>query len=57
MFRAGEPLKRPECAGLMDEAEHDVLGFTDAYNTIRPHSGVAFQTPWQRLNNLFGNDT
>jgi transposase InsO family protein len=31
--------------------------WTDAYNTIRPHAGIAGLTPWQRLNNLLGNDT
>ena len=30
--------------------------FIDAYNTERPHSALAFQTPWQRLNNLLGNN-
>jgi transposase InsO family protein len=34
-----------------------MTGFIDAYNTERPHSALAFQTPWQRLNNLLGNDT
>ena len=29
----------------------------DAYNTSRPHSALAAQTPWRRLNNLLGNDT
>lgn len=28
----------------------------DAYNTTRPHSALANQTPWLRLNNLLGND-
>jgi transposase InsO family protein len=28
----------------------------DAYNTQRPHSALANQTPWLRLNNLLGND-
>jgi transposase InsO family protein len=28
----------------------------DAYNTQRPHSAIANQTPWLRLNNLLGND-
>jgi transposase InsO family protein len=28
----------------------------DAYNTLRPHSSIAHQTPWLRLNNLLGND-
>lgn len=31
--------------------------WTDAYNTIRPHAGIAGLTPWQRLNNLLGNDS
>ena len=30
--------------------------WTDAYNLTRPHAGIAGQTPWQRLNNLLGND-
>ena len=29
----------------------------NAYNTQRPHSAIANQTPWQRLNNLLGNDS
>lgn len=33
-----------------------MIPFIDAYNTSRPHSALAFQTPWQRLNNLLGND-
>ncbi|MCW5718839.1 MAG: IS481 family transposase [Bauldia sp.] len=28
-----------------------------AYNTRRPHSAIANQTPWLRLNNLLGNDS
>ncbi|MEQ9836365.1 MAG: IS481 family transposase [Roseitalea porphyridii] len=28
----------------------------DEYNTKRPHSAIANQTPWLRLNNLLGND-
>jgi transposase InsO family protein len=28
----------------------------DTYNTQRPHSALADQTPWLRLNNLLGND-
>ena len=31
--------------------------WTDAYNLSRPHSGIGFVSPWQRLNNLIGNDT
>jgi transposase InsO family protein len=29
----------------------------DGYNTKRPHSAIANQTPWRRLNNLLGNDS
>jgi transposase InsO family protein len=31
--------------------------WTDAYNLTRPHAGIGGITPWQRLNNLLGNDT
>jgi len=31
--------------------------WTDAYNTTRPHAGIAGLTPGQRLNNLLGNDS
>ena len=31
--------------------------WTDAYNTTRPHASIAGLTPWQRLNNLLGNDS
>jgi transposase InsO family protein len=31
--------------------------WTDAYNLSRPHSGIGGLTPWQRVNNLLGNDT
>jgi transposase InsO family protein len=30
--------------------------WTDTYNTARPHSGINGLTPWQRVNNLLGND-
>ena len=33
------------------------LAYTDAYNLARPHSGIKGLTPWQRVNNLLGNDT
>lgn len=31
--------------------------WTDAYNLHRPHAGIGDLSPWQRLNNLLGNDT
>jgi transposase InsO family protein len=31
--------------------------WTNAYNLIRPHAGIAGISPFQRLNNLLGNDT
>jgi transposase InsO family protein len=31
--------------------------WTDAYNLHRPHTGIGGLTPWQRVNNLLGNDT
>jgi transposase InsO family protein len=34
-----------------------MLPFIDRYNTNRPHSALAGQTPWLRLNNLLGNDS
>jgi transposase InsO family protein len=40
-----------------DERATAMIDFIDAYNTNRPHSALAFKTPWQRLNNLLGNDT
>ncbi|MDE2486963.1 MAG: IS481 family transposase [Alphaproteobacteria bacterium] len=30
--------------------------WTDAYNLARPHAGIGGLTPWQRVNNLLGND-
>ena len=33
-----------------------MIPWIDAYNTKRPHSALANQTPWLRLNNLLGND-
>jgi transposase InsO family protein len=29
----------------------------DAYNTKRAHSAINQETPWQRPNNLLGNDS
>ena len=34
-----------------------MLPWIDGYNTTRSHSALSRQTPWQRLNNLLGNDT
>ena len=31
--------------------------WTDAYNLVRPHAGINGASPFQRLNNLLGNDT
>jgi transposase InsO family protein len=31
--------------------------WTNAYNLIRPHAGIAGLTPWLRVNNLLGNDS
>jgi transposase InsO family protein len=31
--------------------------WTDAYNLFRPHAGIGDISPWQRLNNLLGNDS
>lgn len=31
--------------------------WTDRYNLARPHSGIKGLTPWQRVNNLLGNDS
>lgn len=31
--------------------------WTDAYNLARPHAGIGGLTPWQRVNNLLGNDS
>lgn len=31
--------------------------WTDSYNLTRSHSGIGGLTPWQRVNNLLGNDT
>jgi transposase InsO family protein len=39
------------------ERTRAMLPFIDRYNTNRPHSALAGQTPWLRLNNLLGNDT
>lgn len=40
-----------------DERTQAVRSWTDAYNLHRPHAGIGGLTPWQRVNNLLGNDT
>jgi len=39
------------------ERAQAMIPWIDAYNTTRPHSALAHQSPWLRLNNLLGNDT
>lgn len=40
-----------------DERDADIKPWTDNYDLTRPHSAIKGSTPWQRLNNLLGNDT
>lgn len=40
-----------------DERTSAIKPWTDAYNLNRPHAGIGGLTPWQRVNNLLGNDT
>jgi transposase InsO family protein len=40
-----------------EERRQAMAPFVDHYNTQRPHSALANQTPWRRLNNLLGNDS
>ena len=40
-----------------DQRAAAIKPWTDSYNLDRPHSGIAGLTPWQRVNNLLGNDT
>jgi len=39
------------------ERTNAMAPWIDSYNTARSHSALNRQTPWQRLNNLLGNDT
>jgi len=39
------------------ERSRAVAPWTNAYNLTRPHAGIGGLTPWQRVNNLLGNDT
>lgn len=40
-----------------DERAAAIKLWTENYNLCRPHSGINGITPWQRVNNLLGNDT
>jgi transposase InsO family protein len=40
-----------------DERANAIKPSTDDYNLNRPHSGIKGSTPWQRVNNLLGNDS
>jgi transposase InsO family protein len=40
-----------------DERTQAIKPWTDAYNLTRPHTGIGGLTPWQRVNNLLGNDS
>jgi transposase InsO family protein len=40
-----------------DDRAQAIKPWTDAYNLARPHSGIKGLTPWQRVNNLLGNDS
>jgi transposase InsO family protein len=40
-----------------DERRQAIRPWTDAYNLNRPHAGIGGLTPWQRVNNLLGNDS
>jgi len=39
------------------QRSHAAAHWTNAYNLIRPHSAIKGISPFQRLNNLLGNDT
>jgi transposase InsO family protein len=38
------------------ERTQAIKPWTDSYNLNRPHTGIKGLTPWQRVNNLLGND-
>jgi transposase InsO family protein len=40
-----------------EERRQAMAPFIDRYTTQRPHSALANQTPWLRLNNLLANDS
>lgn len=39
------------------ERAADIGPWADGYNLARPHAGIGDISPWQRLNNLLGNDS
>ena len=39
-----------------NERAQAIRPWTDSYNLARPHAGIKGLTPWQRVNNLLGND-
>jgi transposase InsO family protein len=39
------------------QRSHAAANWTNTYNLIRPHAGIDGISPFQRLNNLLGNDT
>jgi transposase InsO family protein len=39
------------------ERSQAIKPWTNAYNLTRPHAGIGGLTPWQRVNNLLGNDS
>lgn len=39
-----------------DQRAAAIKPWTDSYNLLRPHSAIAGLTPWQRVNNLLGNN-
>jgi transposase InsO family protein len=40
-----------------DQRTQAIRPWIDSYNLSRPHTGIGGLTPWQRVNNLLGNDT
>ena len=40
-----------------DDRTRAIQPWTIAYNLFRPHLGIGGITPWQRVNNLLGNDS
>ena len=40
-----------------DQRSAAIKPWINSYNLSRPHAGIGFLSPWQRLNNLLGNNT